>query len=124
MKEAFQQELMRRFKEKEEIRKMKEAYQQEMIRQFKEREKMRQIKEAYQQELMRRLKENEELHRMKEAFLRELMTYHRKKQEDKECFVPRKLFLFNIDTFICPQMISLSLVIMDVSAGKRGRVWS
>uniref|UniRef100_K1QDE2 Uncharacterized protein n=1 Tax=Magallana gigas TaxID=29159 RepID=K1QDE2_MAGGI len=35
---------------------------------------------------------------------RKMMSYHRKKQDENECFVPRKLFLFNIDTFVCPPM--------------------
>nr|XP_034323663.1 uncharacterized protein PF11_0207-like isoform X1 [Crassostrea gigas]XP_034323664.1 uncharacterized protein PF11_0207-like isoform X1 [Crassostrea gigas] len=123
--QKLQEELINEIKEREKLRHVKETYQQELLTKFEEKEKLQQIKEIYlrelmtkmeekkeisrrreelHHELMKKIKERERLCNLKRACQHQLMSYHRKKQAENERFVPRKLFLFNIDTFVCPPM--------------------
>nr|XP_034323666.1 uncharacterized protein PF11_0207-like isoform X3 [Crassostrea gigas] len=102
--QKLQEELINEIKEREKLRHVKETYQQELLTKFEEKEKLQQIKEIYLRELMTKMEEKKEISRRREELHHELMSYHRKKQAENERFVPRKLFLFNIDTFVCPPM--------------------
>ncbi|XP_052702234.1 uncharacterized protein PF3D7_1120000-like [Crassostrea angulata] len=104
VKETYQRELLTKFEEKEKLRQMKKRYLRELMTKIEEKKEICQRREELHHELMKKFKERERLCRLKKACQNELMSYHRKKQAENECFVPRKLFLFNIDTFVCPPM--------------------
>lgn len=75
--------------------------QEDLLMKVKERDDMRRAKRAFQEEMMTKMNERKLLDQIKRLGYRDLMMCQVEKPEEEGDFLPRKLFVFGVDTFRC-----------------------
>nr|XP_019920277.2 uncharacterized protein LOC105322411 [Crassostrea gigas] len=75
--------------------------QEDLLIKVKERDDMHRAKRAFQEEMMTKVNERKLLDQIKRLGYRDLMICQVEKPEEEGDFLPRKLFVFGVDTFRC-----------------------
>lgn len=75
--------------------------QEDLLIKVKERDDMRRAKRAFQDEMMTKMNERKLLDQIRRLGYTDLMMCQVEKPEEEGGFLPRKLFVFGVDTFRC-----------------------